>query len=151
MPLFKWGRFTSHAGLSLDWKIDCNALAPEDWPCLAKVVASRFKFGEVIGIPTGGYCFSNALRDHRTPGNSTLLIVDDVLTTGKSMEEERAKHPGRPVQGVVLFSRMWVRPLWIEPIFQLGVPFIHWPEEKGDAQPAVYDALRTGMLSPDEG
>jgi orotate phosphoribosyltransferase len=46
------------------------------------------------------------------------LIVDDVLTTGKSMEEMRKKHSNVLTIGVVLFARGKC-PKWVEPIFNM--------------------------------
>ena len=46
-----------------------------------------------------------------------MLIVDDVLTTGASMEHERARCSGRTI-GVVLFAR-GPCPEWIHPVFRM--------------------------------
>ena len=54
MNLFQLGKFTSHAGKSLEWKIECDALTDEDWECLAKMISDRIMFHEVVGIPRGG-------------------------------------------------------------------------------------------------
>jgi hypothetical protein len=87
MNLFQWGRFTSHAGKELDWKIECDALNREDWECLAAMIDDRCEFGSVYGIPRGGVALANALEKYRTPGNPIRLVVDDVYTTGKSMRD----------------------------------------------------------------
>jgi hypothetical protein len=72
-------------------------------------------FGEVEAVPTGGERLGKALlpyRDHRT---ARLLIVDDVWTTGASMEEQRAGRartegatgsPDVPVRGGVKDCRL---------------------------------------------
>lgn len=108
-PLFKHGAFTSHSGLRLPDKIDCDALTEADWATNAAWVATRMKFGKVIGIPSGGLPFAKALERYATEGPT--LIVDDVLTTGRSMEEARREHPD--ALGVVLFSRTAEVPRWI--------------------------------------
>ena len=56
--------------------------------------------------------------------NSNILIVDDVLTTGKSMIERRQqlidhKIKKELIKGVVLFSRGKC-PKWVTPIFTLN-------------------------------
>lgn len=117
MPLFQPKAFTSAAGLSLAWKIECDALTPEDWAGLAYVVSLKLKFDRVIGVPTGGLRFAKALQEYSSRGQQTL-IVDDVLTTGKSMELVRIGVTG-PVTGVVAFSRGKC-PQWVYPIFQLN-------------------------------
>ena len=66
-------------------------------------------FREAIGIPRGGIELSTRLNQYGT-GNKTdpILIVDDVLTTGGSMEEFRRKRAFRnPTDyiGWVVFAR----------------------------------------------
>ena len=39
MNLFQLGKFTSHAGKELNWKIECDALTDADWECLAEMIA----------------------------------------------------------------------------------------------------------------
>ena len=117
MALFSSTPFISAAGLTLLWKAECKALTLADWDCLAQLVSSRVEFDKVEGVPTGGLVFADALRPY---ANGTgLLIVDDVLTTGISMEKHR---DGRKAQGVVLFRR---RPCltWVHPIWMLGCMF----------------------------
>ena len=122
--MFEWRTFVSHSGKALDWKIDCDALTAADWDCLARVVASRIVFGQVVGIPRGGVPFAQALAPFVTPGSKDVLIVDDVLTTGQSMENERKQYPNQPVTGVVVFNRALLLSDWIVPIFDLDSAFI---------------------------
>lgn len=112
-PLFVNQVFTGHAGGRLNWKVECDALAKSDWAALAAIIGPKLDFGEVEGVPRGGLAFAEALEPYSMPG-SHILIVDDVLTTGKSMEDQRR---GRePVRGLVLFARgplpRWVRAVW---------------------------------------
>lgn len=109
-PLFKFGAFTSHSGVHLPDKIDCDALTPADWDTMAAWVARYVDFKAVVGIPTGGLQFAAALERYCKPGGYTL-IVDDVLTTGASMEEARLKVKG-PSFGVVIFARGQL-PNWV--------------------------------------
>ena len=87
MNLFQYGKFTSHAGKELNWKIECDALTDDDWECLAEMIAERTRFGSVYGIPRGGTKLAKALEKYVTPGHPLRLVVDDVFTTGKSMKE----------------------------------------------------------------
>lgn len=90
MSLFQLGKFISHAGNELDWKIECDALTDDDWECLAKMIADRIMFHEVVGIPRGGDKLAAALKKYCEPQNDVVtyrLVVDDVWTTGKSMKE----------------------------------------------------------------
>ena len=101
MNLFQLGKFTSHAGNELDWKIECDALTDEDWECLAKMISERTQFGHVYGIPRGGTKLAKALEKYCDPKNPIRLVVDDVWTTGKSMNEVMQKGD----MGFVVFSR----------------------------------------------
>lgn len=117
MSLFKHGEFTLHSGDKADFLIDCNALDERDIDSLAAFIAPRIKpFSEVIGIPRGGERLALAMRPYRS-ATGGLLIVDDVLTTGGSMEKARGER--EDVQGVVIFARgpypTWVRPIFVIP------------------------------------
>lgn len=114
MNLFQQGNFKLHSGKSSKWKIDCDALQLEDWETLAQITSEIIpSWGPVLGVPTGGEIFAKCLRKHSVEGGR-LLIADDVLTTGGSMEEIRV---GRDAMGIVVFARGKC-PDWIIPIFQ---------------------------------
>jgi len=115
LTLFQLGDFVSHNGNVLKWKIECEALNIYDWHCLAHIISHILpSFGLTEGVPRGGLMLAESLRYYIvSPG--PLLIVDDVLTTGKSMEEQRA---GRAALGVVVFARAQC-PKWITPVFQM--------------------------------
>jgi len=117
MNLIVAEEFISHAGRLLDFKIECDALSDADIAALASVIARRIKFGAVYGVPRGGLRLANALEPYATSG--PRLIVDDVLTTGKSMVEVRNSTNDR---GVVIFAR-GPCPDWITPIFSLEMMF----------------------------
>lgn len=121
--LLQYASFKSHSGLTLPWKIDCDALADEDIETIAKIINDKFKFSRVIGIARGGLRLMEALRQYCLPGPEIdhVLIVDDVMTTGKSMVEAyraiRADGITAPITGVVIFSRgpqvSWVHSLFV--------------------------------------
>jgi hypothetical protein len=116
--LFKAVSFTSHAGIPLAWKIECDALTSEDWAGLACIASELLPpFGIVEGVPRGGIPFADALRPYVTQG--PLLIVDDVCTTGLSMTVARN---GRPAIGVVAFARGDC-PDWVTALFSMPRPF----------------------------
>jgi len=115
--MFDQKSFVSHAGISLDWKIECDDLTDEDLATLAKLVANKVTFSDVHGIPSGGIRFANALRSYVSITGPRLL-VDDVFSTGMSMREEYQ----RGDIGVVIFSRGIVElPTWITAIFECKV------------------------------
>lgn len=124
--LFQLGEFTLHSGKKSNWKIDCDSLTDEDLECLAWIVVNELKlrFHRVISVPTGGNRFACKLGAFRFYGASTnVLIVDDVLTTGDSMQRTyldvlRKGYCDSDIIGVVIFARGKC-PEWIRPIFQM--------------------------------
>ena len=123
MTLFVKEEFISHAGLNLDFKIECDALTEDDWKTLAYIVSKYFQFKFAYGIPRGGLKLSVPLDDYAVMDpNLPVLIVDDVYTTGKSMETTREfllnAFPNDYFIGVVAFARSET-PDWIHPIFKL--------------------------------
>jgi hypoxanthine phosphoribosyltransferase len=126
MSLIQLGTFTSHSGIELDWKIDCDALTDDDINALAAIVSRQLIFNRVISIPRGGDRLAKALKSYISPVYNrwaltsksvcTTLIVDDVLTTGKSMELALSKED-KDARGLVIFARS--RPNWrVYPIFK---------------------------------
>lgn len=115
--LFVNGEFTSHSGLKLPFKIDCDALTDNDLDTLAVEITRRVvRFKSVHGIPRGGWRLAGALRRYATGSNlDPVLIVDDVLTTGASMQEGRRRYGSNTI-GVVIFARGPCSD-WIVPLF----------------------------------
>ncbi len=127
--LFMNVKFKSSAGLDLLWKIECDRMAPGDWECLAARVAERFTFQYVYGVPKGkptgkdnGAAFADACRKHTTDDGDYYMIVDDVWTTGGSIEATKKatehRFPNLPRVGVTAWNRSGkVPPQWIASIF----------------------------------
>ncbi len=119
MTLFSEGEFEARSGV-LPWKVECEALTNAEWGWAAARVAERFWIRAVHGVPTGGMKFANALKAHQDMHGECVLIVDDVLTTGASMEAARRAHTrgmiGLPRVGIVMFARVkpaaWITPIW---------------------------------------
>jgi hypothetical protein len=112
--LFKLGDFRLHSGHQSPWKIDCDALSDADLMTLADWARRELPpFGSVEGVPRGGLRFAAALQKFITPGEHPL-IVDDVLTTGASMEAQRK---GREATGLVIFARD-APPMWVQYLFR---------------------------------
>lgn len=118
--LFQFGWFASHSGFQLPWKIDCDAFSDADWDALARLVAWKFAFRSVYGIPRGGERFARALDRHAEPHSGyPVLIVDDVLTTGRSFIEAKARLGNPPgTIGVVVCAR-GESPNWVWPILRV--------------------------------
>jgi len=125
MNLFVRKTFKMHSGGIANYKIDCDALTYGDIETLAFIIneyceENEIKFSEVYGIPTGGIKIANALNEYIDDEGEYLLIVDDVFTTGKYMEEAKEKFKDRKVKGIVIFARNENKcPNWISPVFKM--------------------------------
>tara|TARA_Y100000782_G_scaffold74849_1_gene80733 strand:- start:151 stop:540 length:390 start_codon:yes stop_codon:yes gene_type:complete len=127
IDLFQKIDFTSHAGLDLTWKIEMDALSHREWECISHMIRELSPpFREAIGIPRGGNVLGKLLNRHGTgKEEDPICIVDDVLTTGMSMNTYREEMDIERWQkscalGWVVFAR--VRPpKWIKALFQMPV------------------------------
>lgn len=110
MNLFQKHRFKMHSGGFSDFKLECDALTPKDWDALAFIASRGLTFKQAFGIPRGGLKFAKALNQYATPSSNTILIADDVLTTGGSIKEFQAKlisqgYKLENMQNLVVFAR----------------------------------------------
>lgn len=121
VSLFRTGKFPLHSGGESDFKIDCDWLTDEDIEALAhKFGPALPPYSMVIGIPWGGIRLATELENYTNPQGG-ILIVDDVYTTGNSMEQEKNKiAPNYTTSGIVIFARKAV-PDWITAIFQTNL------------------------------
>ena len=126
MGLFTKQDIVLHSGQKTDFKIECDDLSYSDVETLCYLISKRFKFYNAFGVPNGGIKFAECLTQYRACVYDTklpILIVDDVLTTGKSINEfEKAIRPHyikkHKVIGVVIFARGKC-PSWVTPMFQM--------------------------------
>jgi hypothetical protein len=129
--LFSRGDFQLHSGARSDYKVDCDALSNEDIDTVAYLLnfwirrVHEWTFKTVIGIPSGGTRLEKAFEAYCTPEDPTagILLVDDVGTTWKSMEEERLNILRRTnfttsVHGAVIFART-KPPIWIASLLRM--------------------------------
>lgn len=117
VDLFKLGKFISSAGKELNWKVECDALTDNDWNALAAMVAPALPpFYGVRSVPTGGNRFARALVPYLDINGTSVLIVDDVYTTGRSMGIYKDFMEAENIVGVVAFARSktpdWIIPIW---------------------------------------
>ena len=130
MNLFQLGDFKLHSGEKSSYKIECDALTNDDWKALASIVFKMVGlFSSVEGVPEGGLKLAKELSFF-VSNTGPHLIVDDVLTTGASMEALWQKNladsfyspyrtiDGKAIVGVVIFARGPCLP-WIRPLFQI--------------------------------
>ena len=130
--LFVEEDFKSHAGLDLHWKIEMDALDEAEWKCIARMIMEyqTEPFQAAIGIPRGGLKLSGYLNEYSTQNpKDPYLIIDDVLTTGGSMEEFKEEHfKNKKVVGWVVFSRK--KPAtWIKTLFQMPKKWVDDPRK----------------------
>ena len=123
IDLFQKIDFTSHSGLDLSWKIEMDALSRDEWECIAHMISEQsVPFREAIGIPRGGTILGTLMNQHGTgKREDPICIVDDVLTTGGSMNEFKRKRQWRnPTNyiGWVVFARAKC-PDWVTALFQM--------------------------------
>lgn len=112
--------FIMHSGDVGHWKIECDALTDKDIETLAFIIQQNITSGirRVYGVPRGGMRLAKALEKYKDPNGNVKLIVDDVLTTGNSMEEAKEQLGWINAVGVVIFARN-VCPDWIYAVFQM--------------------------------
>jgi len=105
MTLFVAGDFKSHSGLILHEKIECDALTPADLDCLAQIIHRHaWPWSRAIGIPFGGVPLATVLNlRYKRSDDAPVLVVDDVLTTGKSLIEAMGQYAN--ATGFVIFDR----------------------------------------------
>lgn len=113
--LFEHGDFISHAGLPLPWKIECDAISPDQWHSLARMIMDyqTEPFSRAEGIPRGGVPLGDALDKYATGNpNDPILVADDVYTTGTSFREYCDEHyPDQQVIKWCVFSRVQAKDL----------------------------------------
>jgi orotate phosphoribosyltransferase len=122
VSLFALGEFKLHSGGASRWRINCDSLTSGDWKALAVMLAERLPpFGRVVGVPRGGLPLATALRPCCRNDTARVLAVDDVLTTGSSLEKCREwllAEGAADVMGAVVFAR-GLCPPWVYPLFQM--------------------------------
>lgn len=120
--LFVEGRFQASSGGFLDEKFECDALTDNEINCLANMIVRRwdplFKVKQVVWVPPRNGIYKDeyaprrlALRIHQLiyqtiGGQGQTWVIDDVYTTGRSLQTEMDKH-GKfgKVVGWVIFDR----------------------------------------------
>ncbi len=126
MALFRTSKgkpFKLSSGVESIYKIDCSGFSDEDWATIARLIAERIpNFSSVVGVPTGGTKLALALKQYISSDTGAVpLVVDDVLTTGKSVLREMEKL-GRTAMAAVVFTRGGKLP---EKVFAL-FPMAKW-------------------------
>lgn len=110
-PLFQFAEFMLASGKKSKFKLECDAISPEEWHSLARIVRPILPaYGHIVPVPRGGVAWANIFEHYKVPGTPMVLFVDDVWTTGTSMWQTVQKFSlnspiGLQWHGVVLFAR----------------------------------------------
>ena len=122
MPLIEIGHFVLNSGKESEFKLIADEFIRDNLDGLVYLIRHAVgPYGAVYGVPRGGCLLANTLEQHSSRELlSTILVVDDVLTTGGSMKRAREYNAGRCefIIGAVVFAR-GPCPAWITPLFQL--------------------------------
>jgi orotate phosphoribosyltransferase len=104
-PLFQFGEFLLASGKLSHFKLECDAISPQEWHTLARIALPLLPdFGRVECVPEGGRPWATIFQHYVRPGSRRYLLVDDVWTTGQSMLSQVIRS-GAPWHGIVLFAR----------------------------------------------
>lgn len=130
------GEFVLNSGHDSGFKIEVDEISDETIDTAMWLAYKSLPYiNEVVSVPRGGDRMARSFRKYLTtesPKKSyNVLIVDDVLTTGYSMEKVKGRElnsssPFIQVYGIVLFSRLKREyvPSWIVPVFQMNDKFV---------------------------
>jgi hypothetical protein len=129
--LFQEGDFTLRSGKKSRYKIECDALGERDWAGIAAAIMEEKllpTFRQAIGVPRGGVPFAKAMNMHAKAGAHPILICEDIVTTGGSMERFRQTQIIGTQStlmsdyiGVVFIARGKC-PDWVTPLLQMRLP-----------------------------
>lgn len=117
MHLFERKEFKMPSGGVARYTIQSKALSDEDVATLAWLISEKGPVRDVYGVTEGGRRLAEAIRPYCST-RGVHLIVDDVLTTGASMESARKETGWHDAVGVVIFAR-GPCPGWVLPIFSM--------------------------------
>ena len=131
--LFLEEDFIGHSGGELHWKIECDAIFPNEWKCIARMIMEYEKrpFQAAIGIPRGGVELGRWLNEYSTQNpDDPYLICDDVLTTGGSFDEfVEENFKDKKYFGWCVFARNKPKQDWIQSLFQMPKKWIDDPNK----------------------
>lgn len=117
MSLFQRKPYKMNSGGIACYKIECEALTDEDFETLAWLIAQKGEIRAVHGISNNGRRLAAQIKKHLSK-DGVRLILDDVLTTGASMEAAKRDTGWRDAVGVVIFAR-GPCPRWVLPVFSM--------------------------------
>jgi TRAP-type C4-dicarboxylate transport system substrate-binding protein len=127
--VFQLGDVRLSSGRQSKYKIEMDAAPDGDIECWAFLIAQMIgAFESVEGVPRGGLRLAAALGKYVTPNSKpasalhTHLLVDDVLTTSKTMDRAFAEHTQKVLTGsvgLIVGAVVYARgpcPTWIKAV-----------------------------------
>ena len=117
MSLFERKPYKMNSGGISRYKIECAALGDEDFATLAWLISQKGAIRAVHGVSENGRRLAGHLEQYLSD-DGVRLIVDDVLTTGGTMETAKRDLGWHDAVGVVIFARGSC-PRWVLPIFSM--------------------------------
>lgn len=95
-----------NSGRWSSYKIECDHLSDAEVQAACALLAEVLPpFGWVSGVPTGGDRLAEAMKPFASDDRGPLLIIDDVWTTGGSVERHRSGFGAIPTVVGVLIAR----------------------------------------------
>lgn len=133
MSLIQLGDFTLASGAQSTFKLECDQFIEDNIDGLVALIRHMVgPYKEVHGVPRGGLRLAEALRPFTTP-DGVRLIIEDVLTTGGSMQRFTnelyaiGSTAWRECAGVAVFAR-GPCPAWTAALFMM--PECFWVQPK---------------------
>ena len=116
--MFRLGEYKSRSGRMLPYKVECNDLTYEDMIAIADHIKRNYEFGAIYAMSENMIPITKMLKEHMSC-HRTILVLDDVLTTGETFKTFKNTYKGKfDIIGVVIFARgkcpSWVKPIWRE-------------------------------------
>lgn len=134
MSIFQRGTFILNSSNVSRWKLELDDATDEEIATFAYMAIDTCRvpcFGSIVPVPKGKSAskvdnakrIADAMQRYVIPDVRTTLIVDDVFTTGGSINQCRegyaAQHPGIYVSGFVIFARSPTFG-WVNALFTMG-------------------------------
>jgi len=121
------------SGIESCLTIDVEALSDTEMVGFSNLIAKKYSFKRVFGIPRGGSRLADCLKRDQSPyGELDLLIVDDVYTTGETINEYvKHLHNDTSFMVVVLFTRQKPKENYIEGVVIMNQTFNTFYDKKG--------------------
>lgn len=160
--VFQLGAFTFSSGIRSPFKFECDDLSDDEMHAIARVGSHQVcDFGRLVPVPKGKSAspidnakrLAGAMQRYARPDCGVTLIVDDVWTTGGSMEaccaDVMHQSAGASTVGFVIYAYQqpasWVTSfLTLSPTVGL---FVQRPPNR--VKPSEQCCLNFGCSNPD--